>query len=186
MREHIRFYATICTAHLALLDPIVEFGSRQVVGQEGYADMRPIFKRSRYIGTDIQGGLGVDVVTDMSQAGLQTGSVGTVVSFDALEHTEYVREAVAEVHRVLKPNGGLFIVSTVMDFIMHELPHDYWRFTPYGLQNLLRVFEGSAVFAAGEPSKPHTVVGIGMKGETKSNIGKFVEAMSDWVLRVEH
>lgn len=184
MREHIRFFATICNQHLTLPDPMVEFGSMQVEGQEGYADMRPIFKRHALVGADLRAGLGVDVMMDMSQAALRSESVGTVLSFDTLEHMEYVREAMAEAYRILK-DGGLFIVTSVMDFRIHAEPVDYWRFTPQGLQNLLRVFDGSMVSWAGDPDKPHTVVGVGVKGKMQNDPGPFLAALDDWQQRVE-
>ena len=45
---------------LDLKAPVVEIGSYQVVGQEGFSDLRPIFGGKQYIGCDMRPGIGVD------------------------------------------------------------------------------------------------------------------------------
>lgn len=68
------------------------------------------------------------------------GQFETVFAVEVLEHVVDPATAVKEIHRVLKP-GGLFVLSTPYIFEMHDLPHDYWRFTEYGLRKLLEQFE---------------------------------------------
>ncbi len=43
-------------------------------------------------------------------------------------------------YRVLKPGGSL-VLTTRFLFPIHDAPHDYFRFTKYGLRYLLRRFE---------------------------------------------
>lgn len=61
----------------------------------------------------------------------------TVVCHQVLEHVNDPRAAVGELARVLKP-GGRAIVSVPHLSRRHELPHDYYRFTPEGLRWLLQ------------------------------------------------
>ena len=56
MRELIKQFVKICAETLPISEPIYEFGSFQVAGQEGFADVRPIFQGKEYIGCDIRGG----------------------------------------------------------------------------------------------------------------------------------
>jgi len=163
MRDCVRDFVLVCAETLPLPEPVVEFGALQVEGQEGYADLRPFFPGRRYVGSDMRRGPGVDVMLDLHGIGLRDGSVGTVLSLDTVEHVEYVREAVAEMHRVLAADGVLVLVS-VMDFPIHDYPHDYWRFTPEAFRSLLKPFRSAFVAAAGRPRHPHTVVGLGFKG----------------------
>lgn len=163
MRELIRQFVKICAATLPLPEPIYEFGSLQVPGQEGFADLRPFFPGKTYVGADMRAGPGVDVILDLHQLDLPAESVGTALILDTLEHVEYVRQAVAELHRIIRP-GGVLIMSSVMNYVIHDYPHDYWRFTPEAFKSLLQQFESAFVNFAGNPDFPHTVIGVGFKG----------------------
>ncbi|MFQ5539265.1 MAG: methyltransferase domain-containing protein [Candidatus Binatia bacterium] len=179
MREAIKQFVRICAATLPVSDTVYEFGSLQVPRQEGFADLRPIFPGKKYIGADIRPGPGVDVILDLHSINLLEESVGTVLVLETLEHVEFPRKAIEEVHRILK-KGGILIISSVMNFPIHEHPHDYWRFTPEGFKSLLRPFDSFFVGFAGEEDFPHTVVGIGFKGSITE------EAMNEFKRRFEH
>jgi len=164
MRPSVRGFVEMCSGALPLAGPVLEFGSFQVdePGQEGIADLRPLFAGKGYVGVDLRKGPGVDVLMDVHCAGVGTASVGTVLLVDTLEHVEYPHRALEEVHRVLSGQGTV-ILTSVMDFPIHEHPNDFWRFTPQGFVSLLRPFAHVMVDSLGEPDFPHTVVGIGFK-----------------------
>ena len=143
-------------------EPIYEFGARQVLGQVGFADLRPIFRGKQYLGADIQPGPGVDVILDLHQIGLPAEAAGTVLLLDTIEHVEFPRKAIEEAHRILKP-GGILVISSAMKCRIHGYPRDYWRFTPEGFKSLLKPFAASFVAHAGRSDFPHTVVGVGFK-----------------------
>jgi SAM-dependent methyltransferase len=164
MRPNIRDFIEIVSCCLPIVEPIYEFGALQVPGQEGFADMRPFFAHREYVGCDIRQGPGVDMVLDVQKIDLPSEHVGTVVCLDTLEHVEYPHRALEEIHRILKP-GGFTVISSVMNFPIHNFPHDYWRFTPQGFASLLKPFAGSFTGFAGDRYFPHTVVGIGFKGQ---------------------
>jgi SAM-dependent methyltransferase len=60
----------------------------------------------------------------------------SVVCHQVLEHVKNPMAAAAELARVLKP-GGLAVISIPHLSRRHELPHDYYRFTPEGLRHVL-------------------------------------------------
>lgn len=62
-------------------------------------------------------------------------SFDTVLAAQVLEHLPEPAQALAEMGRVLKP-GGYLILSAPHIWGVHESPHDYFRFTGYGLQHL--------------------------------------------------
>jgi len=62
-------------------------------------------------------------------------SFDTVLSVQVLEHTPDPAALVAEMARVLRPDGVL-ILSAPFSFRLHEEPHDYYRFTVHGLRDL--------------------------------------------------
>lgn len=165
MRKSIKDYARIVAETLPATEPIYEFGALQVEGQEGFADLRPLFPGKTYVGCDMRPGRGVDRILDLHGLDLPSDSVGTILCFDTLEHVEYPHRAVEEMFRVLRP-GGFLAITSVMDFHIHDHPHDYWRFTPDAFRSLLRPFTQTQVDWAGREIFPHTVVGIGVKGAT--------------------
>lgn len=73
-------------------------------------------------------------LADMPQ--VPTARFDTVVCHQVLEHLPRPWLALAEMRRVLKP-GGKLIVSVPHLSRLHELPHDYFRYTPQGMQVLL-------------------------------------------------
>lgn len=166
MREFIKDFAQLAASHLTFPEPIFEFGALQVPGQEGFADLRPLFRGKEYVGCDMREGPGVDRILNLHHIDLPDESVGSVISLDTLEHVEYPHRAMEEIHRVIKP-GGLAVISSVMRFPIHDFPYDYWRFTPEAFRSILKPFESSFVGFAGEELFPHTVVGIGFKGTSR-------------------
>ncbi len=163
MRQLIKDFIKIVSETYPIIEPIYEFGSLQVSGQEGFADLRPFFPGKEYVGCDIVEGKGVDRIVDIHKVDLPSDSVGTVIIVDTLEHVEFYREAMKEVFRILKPRG-IVIISSVMNFPIHNYPYDYWRFTPEGFKSILKIFPSSYVDFVGDENFPHTIVGIGFKG----------------------
>lgn len=181
MRRHVKEFVSIVAAELDLQGPIFEFGALQVPGQEGAADLREFFPGREYVGCDMRPGPGVDRVLDLHGLDVADASVGSVLSLDTLEHVEYPRRAMREMHRVLAP-GGLVVISSVMNFPIHAYPADYWRFTPEAFRSLLQEFDEQVVAAAGEETFPHTVVGIGAKGATLPQT-EIERALAQWSQR---
>ncbi|PDW03890.1 methyltransferase domain-containing protein [Candidatus Viridilinea mediisalina] len=163
MRPSIKQFVEICTRHLPIHAPIYEFGSYQVHGQEQFANLRELFPGKAYVGSDMRVGRGVDAVLNLHDLGLPSGSVGTALCLDTLEHVEYPHKACAELYRVIKPHG-LLVLSSVMNFPIHDYPNDYWRFTPEAFASLLRPFEFVEIVSGGDPIFPHTVAAVACKG----------------------
>jgi GT2 family glycosyltransferase/ubiquinone/menaquinone biosynthesis C-methylase UbiE len=163
MREIIKQFVQVVATTLPLPEPIYEFGSLQVPGQEGFADLRPFFPEKKYIGCDMRPGPGVDLILNLHQIDLPDSTAGTVLIMDTLEHVEFFWKAMDEVYRILKV-GGFVVISSVMNFPIHDYPFDYWRFTPEAFRSLLQRFQYRFVEWVGHPQFPHTVVGVGCKG----------------------
>lgn len=58
------------------------------------------------------------------------------MSFQVLDDVPEPLQLLAEMRRVLRP-GGALLLSVNQNWRVHNAPHDYFRFTPYGLQYLL-------------------------------------------------
>jgi SAM-dependent methyltransferase len=164
MKPLIKALIRLCAEQLPIQQPIYDFGSWQAPGQK-WGDLRPLFPGKNSIGVDMREGPGVDTILDLHQLELRNGSVGTALCMETLEHVEYPRRAIAEIYRVLR-NGGIFVVSTCLNFRIHEYPDDFWRFTPAGLESLLRAFPVRVIEAMGKADFPHTIVAVAAKRET--------------------
>jgi hypothetical protein len=159
MRQNLKDAVAVLAELLPFPEPIVELGAFQVDSQVGFADLRPFFPGRRYIGCDMRQGPGVDRLENLHRLTFADASVGSILCLDTLEHVANCHLAVAEMRRVLAPDGTL-VLASVMDFEIHEFPADYWRFTPKAIEMLLREFETVRVYFQGDPQKPHTVLGI--------------------------
>jgi len=179
MRQSIRRFVELCAQTLPMSGPLYEFGALQVANDDPAENLRPLFPDHEYIGCDMRPGAGVDRILDLHEIALDNEVAGAVLSMDTLEHVEYPRRALGEIHRILKP-GGIVILSSVMAFPIHGYPNDYWRFTPEGFRSLLKQFENSFIGQCGaNPDFPQTVVGVGFKGDTP-DLTRFEKAYGKW------
>jgi len=147
---------------LTVPQPVVEIGAFQVERQPYSADLRPLFTEVDYIGCDIRPGPGVDRIEDVHRLSFASDTLGTVLVLETLEHVKNPLQAMAEVFRVLRP-GGLAVISSCMDFPVHEHPADYWRFPPQGFDLLLERYVPRRVYVQGAPVFPHSLAGVGLK-----------------------
>lgn len=94
----------------------------------------------RYIGVDWASSihpLCADTVADLNRPLPIADCVAdTVVSFQVLEHLSEPQVMLGEAYRILRPGGHLFL-SVPFQWGVHESPHDYFRFTRYGLAHVL-------------------------------------------------
>ena len=100
-----------------------------------YAAMFP-----RRIGLDIRPGRGVRIIGDAQALGIRDGAFPVILCTEVLEHLPEPQRAIDEMYRVLEP-GGTLLLTTRFLFPIHDAPHDYFRYTKYGLRHLLRRFE---------------------------------------------
>jgi SAM-dependent methyltransferase len=95
----------------------------------------------RYIGIDWPNSqhdqVCVDVFADLtSNLPFNDDFADTIVSFQVMEHLPEPSLFLAECNRILKP-GGRLVVTVPFMWHIHEAPHDYYRYTRYGLKYLL-------------------------------------------------
>jgi SAM-dependent methyltransferase len=163
MRDHNKAFCRLVAESFACPGPVYEFGSYQVEGQEEYADLRQLFPGRSYIGCDMRKGPGVDRVEDVTALTLEDATAGTVLCIETFEHVFEVRRGFDEIFRVLKP-GGVFVITSPLNFRIHAYPDDYWRMTPSCLQRLLSPYAARVVGWQGHERFPHTVMALGIKG----------------------
>lgn len=95
-------------------------------------------KSESYTSFDVQNRTGeIDIVGDIqNMVSIDSNCFDTVYCSQVLEHVPEPANAISEISRVLKKSGTC-IISVPHISHYHEVPHDYYRFTEYGLKYLL-------------------------------------------------
>lgn len=178
MNRQVKSFIELISKTIHVRGPIYEFGSRQMIGQDAFADLRPLFPGEEYVGCDYIAGPGVDVVLDLREIELPDNSVQTLICCEVVEHVSDPFKAVNEIKRVLTGNG-LLILSAPMNVPIHGSPYDYWRFTPEGFKELLKDFDQVFVDYYGHEEFPRGIVAIASpKGGV--DLAKFSEGYLSW------
>jgi SAM-dependent methyltransferase len=83
---------------------------------------------------DFQANIGADLSKELPIA---SNCIDGAICLEVLEHLPEPSLLINEVFRILKTNGK-FIISTPFQWREHEQPWDYYRYTRYGLEYLLK------------------------------------------------
>jgi SAM-dependent methyltransferase len=107
----------------------------------GKAPYRELFEHCDYVTTDWGGSVHeraseVDFVAPADELPLDDAAVDAVLLTQVLEHVPDPAAVLREVARVLRPRGAIFL-SVPFVWELHELPFDFWRYTPSSLEQLL-------------------------------------------------
>jgi SAM-dependent methyltransferase len=77
----------------------------------------------------------VDVIAPAESLPFDDASFDAIICTEVLEHCRDPAGALAEVRRVLRPGGRAFITTPFL-VGLHEMPYDFYRYTPSALQAL--------------------------------------------------
>lgn len=108
----------------------------------GQCRYKPFFDKRHYIATDFaQGDIKwdygkLDIVNDIVKLPIISESIDLVLSTSTLEHVNEPQLAINESYRVLR-NGGHLFLYVPHCYPEHQIPHDYFRYTRYGLKFML-------------------------------------------------
>ncbi len=103
----------------------------------GGSPYRSLFRGKEYHRADLAGGADLDFEYGVdSRLPPNAQGYDFVLSSQVLEHVADPAFYLAECFRVLKP-GGRLLVTTHGTFWDHACPHDYWRWTAYGLRKAI-------------------------------------------------
>ena len=134
-------FGSIWTDLAALLPQVRGTLADVGAGAQPFRDLLP--REVRYIAVDIEEAeqhFGYRAVDTRYFRGarlpLTDGEAETVLCTETLEHVEEPATFLRELRRVLSP-GGRLILTVPFAARWHFVPHDYWRFTPAGLEQVL-------------------------------------------------
>ena len=121
-----------------------EFNNKEilVIGSGGSLAqfLTPLGKNNNIISIDFDPDRHPDIVMDAQDMSFEIETFDLVLMFEVLEHIPNPFLAISEIHRVLKPGGHLYL-STPFILGIHDAPHDYFRYTRFGLLKLTECFE---------------------------------------------
>lgn len=142
LRRHIlRFEADIEDAVRAFAAALPA-GVRVLDAGAGEGQYVHYFARHRYCGVDLAVGDAawnygrLDAIADLTALPLRAGAFDAAIHIVTIEHLREPGRALAEIARTLAP-GGVFLVAAPHEWEVHQAPHDYFRYTRYGLAYLL-------------------------------------------------
>src|SRR5258708_6381489 len=78
---------------------------------------------------------GADVFANSLILPFRDAAFDTVICTQVLEHVTEPQQLLNEIARVLR-RGGTLLLSAPLTWPLHEEPHDYYRYTIYGLRHL--------------------------------------------------
>jgi len=117
-------------------------GQRVLDAGAGEGRYRPYFEHLHYVGIDLAVGDAswdysrLNVLGDLTNLPLCDKVFDLVLCLEVLEHVREPQQVLQELYRVLRPGGKLYF-SVPMSWHQHQQPHDYFRYTSFGLRYLL-------------------------------------------------
>ncbi|MFN8439601.1 MAG: methyltransferase domain-containing protein [Caldilineaceae bacterium] len=108
----------------------------------GEGRFKPFFTHTHYIGVDLAIGdatwdySALDAINTLEWLPFADNVFDAAVCTQVLEHLAEPEKVLREIQRVLKP-GGILLLVAPQSWHEHQIPHDYFRYTSYGLRYLL-------------------------------------------------
>lgn len=92
-----------------------------------------------FVSFDIDEKRNSDIIGDICFYNFKEMKFDVIVISEVLEHVPYLHLAIRNIHQILKKEGRL-ILTVPFIFPIHDRPYDYYRYTRYGLEFLLKEF----------------------------------------------
>ncbi|MGH9558295.1 MAG: class I SAM-dependent methyltransferase, partial [Bryobacteraceae bacterium] len=130
-------------------DAVVQFanllaaGARVLDAGAGEGNYKQYLTKQRYCGIDLAIGdktwdySCLDVAGDLARLPFRDGSFDACINIVTLEHVREPARVICELARALAPGGRLLLIAP-HEWEEHQQPHDYFRYTRYGLEYLLK------------------------------------------------
>ena len=142
LRRHVLIVEAEIEDAVAALGRSLAPGARVLDAGAGEGKYRHHFARQRYCGVDLAVGDAqwdysrLDAIADLSALPFADGAFDAGLNIVTLEHVAEPARALAEIGRVLAA-GAPLLVAVPQDWETHQIPHDYFRYTRYGLRRLV-------------------------------------------------
>jgi SAM-dependent methyltransferase len=142
LRRHILHFESEISSAVAAFARALPEGARVLDAGSGEGQYRQHFARQRYCGVDLAVGDAawdysrISALADLGALPFRSGCFDAAVLLVTIEHLAEPGRALAEIARTLAP-GGALLIAAPHEWEVHQAPHDYFRYTRYGLAYLL-------------------------------------------------
>jgi SAM-dependent methyltransferase len=142
LRRHILCFETDIEDAVGAFAAAQKAGSRVLDAGAGEGQYAHYFVSHRYCGVDLAVGdaawdyARLDAVADLIALPFRADAFDAAIHIVTIEHLREPGRALAEIGRAIKP-GGYLLVAAPHEWEVHQAPHDYFRYTRYGLAYLL-------------------------------------------------
>ena len=156
LRQHVLHFESEIEEAVAAFARELPAGARVLDAGSGEGQYRHHFTRHRYCGVDLAVGDAawdysrIDALADLTALPFRAGTFDAAIHIVTIEHLKEPGCALAEIGRTLA-TGGTLLIAAPHEWEVHQAPHDYFRYTRYGLAYLLEKagFEVREMRAAG-------------------------------------
>lgn len=121
--------------HISMMLP-KEINSVLDVGGGSGERYRNLINSKVYVCLDNDPNLHPDVLASADDIPFPNESFDFILSSQMLEHVEDPKKCIEEMFRVCS-KGGHLLITVPQTNELHSEPHDYWRFTSFGVEHLL-------------------------------------------------
>ena len=135
LQSHL--YASKIRLHLSANRLVPRLSGRILdVGAGAQPFRRYVPPGCEYVAMEIASGRGGHVVADVLHLPFASAVFDGAICTEVIEHVTDPALALREIARICKPGARLYL-SAPMTWGLHYEPHDYFRFTNYGIEHLL-------------------------------------------------
>lgn len=142
LKRQVLHFETQIEAAVAAFAASLPEGARVLDAGAGEGRYASHFRKQRYTGVDLGVGdptwdyRGLDVIADLTALPFRCGAFDAALNVVTLEHLREPGAALKEIARTLRLGGSLLLIAP-HEWEVHQAPHDYFRYTRYGLAYLL-------------------------------------------------
>jgi SAM-dependent methyltransferase len=142
LRRHVLHFEATIQDRVAAFARSLPAGARVLDAGAGEGQYAGLFGPQRYCGVDLAVGdtawnyARLDAIADLAALPFPADAFDATIHIVTLEHVPEPAAVVRELARTLAPSGRLLLIAP-HEWEVHQAPHDYFRYTRYGLHYLL-------------------------------------------------
>ena len=142
LKRHVLHFESEIERAVVRFAEELPFHARVLDAGAGEGRYAHYFRNRRYVSVDLGVGDaawnygGLDVVADLAALPFPPAAFDAALNVVTLEHLREPAAALREIARTLRPGAPLLLVAP-HEWEVHQAPHDFFRYTCYGLAHLL-------------------------------------------------